>query len=117
MREEGDGTVSYTHADALAEAVRLTAQISGTMGLEEMVQLAHCGAAFSALARELREAESAAKREDLHVIFDAPPGPTCGRFVECETAGGRSVGVGEWVERPDGLWALVLPNAMIEVSR
>lgn len=36
---------------------------------------------------------------ELHVIFDGPPGPEAGRFVEVETADGRSVAVGRWEER------------------
>lgn len=42
----------------------------------------------------------------LHFVFDGPPGPECGRFVECETPDGRSVNAGEWHERPDGFWEL-----------
>lgn len=49
---------------------------------------------------------------DLHIIFDGPPGPTCGRFIECENSAGASVGVGEWNERPDGYWELVIPNGI-----
>lgn len=44
----------------------------------------------------------------LDVVFDGPPGPTSGRFVEVERDG-KSIGVGRWVERPDGLWALKIP--------
>ncbi len=46
---------------------------------------------------------------ELHIVFDGPPGPTAGRFVECETPDGHSVRVGTWQERSDGLWALVIP--------
>ncbi len=55
----------------------------------------------------MRRAASSETKE-LHVIFDAGPGPEGGRFVEVETPEGKSVNVGEWRERPDGLWALVL---------
>ena len=44
--------------------------------------------------------------EALHFVFDGPPGPRCGRFVECETPDGRSIEAGEWHERSDGLWEL-----------
>jgi hypothetical protein len=44
----------------------------------------------------------------LHIVFDGPPGPTAGRFVEVENDKGSSINVGEWVERSDGLWELVL---------
>lgn len=46
----------------------------------------------------------------IDIVFDGPPGPnTQGHhcnFVEVETPDGRSVSVGEWIDRGDGLWAL-----------
>lgn len=42
----------------------------------------------------------------LHIVFDGPPGPEAGRFVEVETPDGRSVNAGEWHQRPDGYWEL-----------
>lgn len=48
------------------------------------------------------------KVEEVHIVFDGPPGPQSGRFVEVETPDGRSISVGEWKQRADGLWALVL---------
>lgn len=42
----------------------------------------------------------------INIIFDGPPGPEAGRFVEVETDDGRSIEVGEWVERDDGYWSL-----------
>lgn len=51
----------------------------------------------------------------LHIVFDGPPSHESGRFVECETPDGRGVAAGEWVERDDGLWALVV-QAVYEVS-
>jgi hypothetical protein len=47
----------------------------------------------------------------VRVVFDGPPGPEGGRFVEVEDEAGRSVQVGEWVERPDGSCDLVLELA------
>jgi len=49
--------------------------------------------------------------ETLHFVFDGPPGPECGRFVECETPDGHSVNAGEWHERADGYWELRVPIA------
>ena len=49
----------------------------------------------------------------INIIFDGQPGPESGRFVEVETDDGKSINSGEWIERPDGLWALritQLPN-------
>lgn len=45
---------------------------------------------------------------EYHVVFDGPPGPEAGRFVEVEDANGRSFNAGEWIERPDGYWELVI---------
>ena len=47
----------------------------------------------------------------LHIVFDGPPGPVAGRFVEVENDAGRSLSVGYWVERPDGLWELVIDTS------
>lgn len=45
----------------------------------------------------------------IDFVFDGPPSPDGPRFIEAEDAGGRSIRVGEWSERPDGLWALRIP--------
>lgn len=45
---------------------------------------------------------------EYHIVFDGPPGPESCRFVEVEDANGRSFRAGEWIERPDGYWALVI---------
>ena len=42
----------------------------------------------------------------INIIFDGPPGPVSGRFVEVETDDGKGIKVGEWIEREDGFWAL-----------
>jgi hypothetical protein len=42
----------------------------------------------------------------LRIVFDGPPGPESGRFVEVETAEGTSVKFGEWEEGKDGYWYL-----------
>lgn len=46
--------------------------------------------------------------ERVHVVFDGPPGPEAGRFVECETPDGRSINAGDWHKRADGLWELCI---------
>lgn len=46
--------------------------------------------------------------EFFDIVFDGPPGPESGRFVEVEDDQGRSVRLGEWVQRSDGFWALRL---------
>jgi len=54
----------------------------------------------------------------INIIFDGPPGPTTfsGRFIEVETDDGRSINVGEWIERDDGLWALRITELPAEVD-
>lgn len=42
----------------------------------------------------------------VNVVFDGPPGPVSGRFIETEDLDGKGVGVGEWVELEGGRWAL-----------
>ena len=44
--------------------------------------------------------------EYIDIVFDGPPGPEGDRFVEVEESRGRSINFGEWVQRPDGYWAL-----------
>ena len=44
--------------------------------------------------------------EPINIVFDGPPGPVAGRFIEVETDEGFSVRVGEWVKRSDGWWSL-----------
>ena len=40
------------------------------------------------------------------IVFDGPPGPVSGRFIEVEDSEGRSFRLGEWILREDGLYAL-----------
>jgi hypothetical protein len=53
---------------------------------------------------------------ELRFVTDAPPGPESGRFVEVEDEHGYSVSIGEWRERPDGLWELVVQGTF-QVNR
>lgn len=46
----------------------------------------------------------------LDIVFDGPPSHESGRFVEVESPAGRSVNVGEWIDRGDGMWALRIPH-------
>lgn len=50
----------------------------------------------------------------ISIVFDGPPGPTAGRFVEVENDRGQSFSAGEWRERPDGLWELRIPQPLPE---
>lgn len=42
----------------------------------------------------------------IDIVFDGPPGPESGRFVEVESPPGTGISFGEWVHREDGYWAL-----------
>lgn len=48
--------------------------------------------------------------EFINVAFTAPPSAQSGTFVEVENDLGASIKAGEWVARPDGLWALRIPD-------
>lgn len=48
----------------------------------------------------------ALQAQDTDILFDGPPGPEAGRFVEVEDMQRRSIRVGEWIDRGDGYWAL-----------
>jgi len=45
---------------------------------------------------------------ELRVVFYGPPGSQAGRFVTCEDASGNRVDAGEWHERGDGMWELIV---------
>jgi hypothetical protein len=49
-------------------------------------------------------------RQYLDVVFDGPPGPEGGTFVEVESPAGVAVHVGEWVQPTpdDSRWRLRL---------
>lgn len=45
----------------------------------------------------------------ISIIFDGPPAPRGGRFVEVNDENGRSLNApGEWRQKENGLWELVL---------
>ena len=49
----------------------------------------------------------------IDILFDGPPGPDGGRFVEVEDANHQSLRLGEWIERGDGYWALRVPRSSL----
>lgn len=63
------------------------------------------------LIRELKAMRQNAGAEFVDVVFDGPPGPEAGRFVEAEHPPGTSVNVGRWIDRKNGYWALRVPRA------
>lgn len=44
----------------------------------------------------------------VDIVFDGPPGPLSGRFVEVDRLDGTSIGVGQWIDKPQGWSALRL---------
>lgn len=42
----------------------------------------------------------------IDFVFDGPPGPQAGRFVEVENHKGESIKFGKWIQRDDGYWVL-----------
>lgn len=59
----------------------------------------------------LPAAGSAVEEAEIRVVFDGPPGHESGRFVECEDTNGCSINAGEWRQRADGLWELLITAA------
>jgi hypothetical protein len=55
----------------------------------------------------------------IDIVFDGPPGPVSGKFVEVEDAHGHGLDRGEWVEREDGFWVLRMddPEYLRELLR
>ncbi len=46
----------------------------------------------------------------VDIVFDGTPSHESGRFVEVEDMQGKSINLGEWVERTDGYWVLRIPD-------
>jgi len=113
--------VSYTPADPLLK--RFDAP-SFRCGLPYEHKEMHCvevapGLLFrwssgggSRLQWTQRRAEPVRGDDYIDIVFDGPPGPVSGRFIEVENPSGRSIRVGEWVEREDGFSALRIPCAL-----
>ncbi len=51
----------------------------------------------------------------IDIVFDGPPGPEAGRFVEVENPEGQSIAIGEWIERKDGYWVLRIPYPEVDL--
>lgn len=45
----------------------------------------------------------------IDIVFDGPPSHDMPRLVEVERDG-KSIRLGEWIDRGDGLWALRIPD-------
>ena len=51
-----------------------------------------------------------ALKQYIDIVFDGPPGPVCGRFIDVEDADGKSINLGEWIRRKDGYCVLRIPK-------
>jgi lysozyme len=52
----------------------------------------------------------------IDIVFDGPPGPLSGRFVEVENARGQSISLGEWLLRDDDFWALRIDKEALDAQ-
>ena len=55
----------------------------------------------------------------IDIVFDAPPGPESGRFIEVEDESGRSINIGSWLASLDGYSRLriMMPMNLEEVLK
>ena len=56
-------------------------------------------------------------KKAINIVFDGPPGANSGYFVEIEDDQGKGLLIGEWTERPFGLWALRITDLPEERRR
>lgn len=71
------------------------------------------GAESSAVAAS--EPEATSLQGFIDIVFDGPPHATSGRFVEVEDHTGKSISIGEWVQRPDTYWVLRVAAAELGI--
>jgi hypothetical protein len=55
--------------------------------------------------------------DHVDIVFDGPPGPEGNRFIEVEDSNGKSIALGEWIERKDGRWVLRITAADLQKPR
>jgi hypothetical protein len=72
------------------------------------------GAAGIGAAAE--EAPKTGKTGHYDIVFDGPPGPVAGRFVEVEDDQLHSVRLGTWLKRDDGFWALRVSSSDVTLA-
>ena len=92
------------------ECIRLAAYIER---LESEVERSHDAILALTGTVERLEAERdalLAEQTFVDIVFDGPPSRESGRFIEVENMSGASVGIGEWVDRGNGYWALRIPT-------
>lgn len=114
--------VCHALQDALPQLVKLVQDIDEYLGATPQLMPAQRQAptsgdraeGSSCTSQDLTSApaetrSSASPLKFVDVVFDGPPGPVPGRFVECESPQGVGVSVGTWIDRRDGYWALRIP--------
>lgn len=60
------------------------------------------------------EQYQAMSQKYIDIVFDSPPAPDSGRFVEVENEQRQSINLSQWVHRDDGFWALRISQSDIE---
>ncbi len=53
----------------------------------------------------------------INLVFDGPPDMSGTRLIEVEDQAGKSINIGQWIQRPDGLWALRIKLKPVRVER
>ena len=61
---------------------------------------------YTEITNALKAAKLYDAPDEVRIVFDGPPGPVSGRFIETETPDGASIKVGEWHKREGGWWEL-----------
>lgn len=95
-----------TESDELREALEQSGRME-LASLDKLLEQQSLCAKAEAECDELREGQL------VHIVFDGPPSHESGRFIEVETAWGKSISLGEWKERADGYWVLELRAALL----
>ncbi|KXO90927.1 hypothetical protein AXK58_21065 [Tsukamurella tyrosinosolvens] len=106
--EAADLVPLVAETSAVVEALELAAAVesvadgsTSSLSLDDRV----LGVPFAAPAPLARDDASGW----LDIVFDGPPSHESGRFVEVEDSAGRSIQIGDWLDRGDGHWTLRVP--------
>lgn len=107
-RRDGGGVMTD---NKLREAVRLSEYwLGATDGDRFCTSMARAAKQTEAFLAALA-ATADGEEKYIDIVFDGPPGPESGRFVESENMAGASINAGRWIDRGNGLWALRIATA------